>query len=345
MIQNSATSNSILDVIGNTPLVKLHKIGQPFQGELYAKLEGSNPGHSSKDRIALYIVEKAEASGFLKPGGTIIETTSGNTGFSLAMVAAVKGYNCICVVNSKTSPEKIQMLKAMGAEVTVCPAEVPAHHPDSYYSTGKRLSEEISGAFYVNQYFNQLNIEAHYMTTGKEIWHQTRGQVSHVIAGSGTGGTISGIGRYLKEQNPNIEIIGVDAFGSTLKAYHETGNIDPESIFPYRIEGVGKNLIPGATDFGVIDRFVKATDAASAFYARDLAKMEGILAGYSSGATLSVFHQIRHELPDDSYVVLIFPDHGSRYLSKVFNDSWMSEQGLLKSKQTNGHHSKRMKVC
>ena len=241
--------NSILDLVGKTPLIRLNKISSQLTGNFYAKVEAFNPGHSAKDRIAKHIIEEAERTGILKPGSTIIETTSGNTGFSLAMTSMVKGYNCILAVSSKSSPDKIDMLRSMGAEVYVCPAHVSADDPRSYYEVAKRLHIETPNSIYINQYFNELNIEAHYKTTGPEIWEQTAGQITHLVACSGTGGTISGTARYLKEQNPNIKILAVDAHGSVLKKYHETGEFDEEEIYPYRIEGLGKNLIPSATDF------------------------------------------------------------------------------------------------
>jgi cystathionine beta-synthase len=249
--------NSALELIGNTPLVKLNRITKKFKGDFFAKVEAFNPGHSNKDRIALHIIEQAEKKGILKPGNTIIETTSGNTGYSLAMVSIIKGYECILAVTSKSSPDKIDMLRSMGAKVYVCPGHVSADDPRSYYQVAKRLSEEIEGSIYINQYFNELNTEAHYLTTGPEIWEQTSGKITHLIASSGTGGTISGIGRFLKEQNKDIQIIGVDAYGSVLKKFHETQEFDSNEIYPYRIEGLGKNLIPSATDFDVIDYFEK----------------------------------------------------------------------------------------
>lgn len=322
---------SILELIGDTPLIRLRRITESIPGNFYAKVEAFNPGHSAKDRIALYIIEKAEREGILKPGSTIIETTSGNTGFSVAMVSILKGYQCILSVSSKSSPDKIDMLRAMGAEVYVCPANVDADDPRSYYEVAKQLQRDLPGSVYINQYFNKLNIDAHYHTTGAEIWEQTNGQISHLIACSGTGGTISGVARYLKEKNPEVQIIGIDAYGSILKKYHETKEIDPNEIYPYRIEGLGKNLIPSATDFDVIDRFVKVADDTSAHAARELAKTEGIFAGYTSGAAIQGMRQLAEEgiFDENSNVVLIFPDHGSRYMSKVFSDKWMEEQGFF----------------
>lgn len=322
---------SILELIGNTPLIKLNKITEGMEGNFYAKVEAFNPGHSTKDRIALYILDQAEKQGILKPGDTVIETTSGNTGFSLAMVSIVRGYKCILAVSSKSSADKIDMLKAMGAEVHVCPAHVPADDPKSYYEVAKRLSTEIKDSVYINQYFNELNIDAHYMTTGPEIWEQTGGRITHLVACSGTGGTISGVARFLKEQNPEIQIIGIDAYGSVLKKYHETREFDKDEIYPYRIEGLGKNLIPTATDFDVIDRFEKVTDETSAHTAREIARTEGLFVGYTSGAAMQGVKQLNEEgeFDNNSVVVVIFPDHGSRYMSKIYSDSWMEAQGFM----------------
>ena len=325
--------NSVLDLIGNTPLVKLSKISANITGNFYAKVEAFNPGHSTKDRIALYIIEEAEKRGILKPGDTIVETTSGNTGFSLAMVSIIKGYDCILAVSSKSSKDKIDMLRSMGAKVYVCPANVSADDERSYYNVAKRLHEETKGSVYINQYFNELNVDAHYKSTGPEIWEQTGGQITHLVACSGTGGTISGTARFLKEQNPNIKILGVDAFGSVLKKYHETKEFDNAEIYPYRIEGLGKNLIPTATDFDIIDKFIKVSDEESAHTTRELAKKEGLFVGYTSGAAFQAVKQYAEEGEFDanSNVVIIFPDHGSRYMSKVFSDDWMNEQGFFDS--------------
>lgn len=333
MEHNPKVVNNVLDLIGNTPLIKLNTITKNFKGNYFSKVEAFNPGHSSKDRIALYIIEEAERRGILKPGATIIETTSGNTGFSLAMVSIVKGYECILAVSSKSSADKIDMLKTMGAKVYVCPAHVSADDPRSYYEVAKRLHNEIKGSVYINQYFNELNIDAHYKTTGPEIWDQTDGKITHLVACSGTGGTISGIARYLKEQNPEVKIVGVDAYGSVIKKFHETKEFDEKEIYPYRIEGLGKNLIPTATDFDSIDIFVKVTDEESAHMAREIARTEGQFVGYTSGAAMQAIKQLHEEdeFKETDNVVVVFPDHGSRYMSKIYSDKWMSEQGFFDS--------------
>ncbi|SEP80613.1 PLP-dependent cysteine synthase family protein [Flavobacterium urocaniciphilum] len=323
--------NSVLELVGNTPIIKLNKITDGLKGNFYAKVEAFNPGHSAKDRIALHIINTAEQRGILKPGATIVETTSGNTGFSLAMISMIKGYKCILAVSDKSSPDKIDMLKSMGAKVYVCPASVAADDPRSYYEVAKRIHEETPNSIYINQYFNELNIEAHYQTTGKEIWEQTNGLVTHVVICSGTGGTISGVGKYLKEKNPAIKILGVDAYGSVLKKYHETKIFDENEIYSYKIEGLGKNLIPTATDFDIIDQYVKVTDKESALVAREISRAEGIFVGYTSGAAFQAVRQYAElgEFNENSNVVVIFPDHGSRYMSKIYSDEWMQEQGFL----------------
>ncbi|OAD92576.1 cystathionine beta-synthase [Aequorivita soesokkakensis] len=331
--------NNVLELIGNTPLIKLNKITQKMKGNYFAKVEAFNPGHSTKDRIALYIIEEAERKGILKPGDTIIETTSGNTGFSIAMVSIIKGYECILAVSSKSSADKIDMLKTMGAKVYVCPAHVSADDPRSYYEVAKKLHSEIKGSVYINQYFNELNIDAHYQTTGPEIWEQTAGKITHLVACSGTGGTISGTARFLKEQNPNIKVIGIDAYGSVLQKYHQTKEFDANEIYPYRIEGLGKNLIPTATDFNIIDKFEKVTDESSAHTARELAKTEGLFVGYTSGAAMQGLKQLEEEgeFDENSNIVVIFPDHGSRYMSKIYNDEWMNQQGFFDSETAEIH--------
>jgi len=333
MKENIKAYDNVLGLIGNTPLIRLNKITESLQGNYYAKVEAFNPGHSTKDRIALYIIEEAERQGILSPGDTIIETTSGNTGFSLAMVSIIKGYNCILAVSSKSSADKIDMLRSLGAKVYVCPAHVSADDERSYYNVAKRLHAETKNSIYINQYFNQLNIDAHYKSTGPEIWEQTNGKITHLIACSGTGGTISGAAKYLKEKNPNIRILGVDAFGSVLKKYHETKEFDEEEIYPYRIEGLGKNLIPTATDFDLIDHFMKVTDEQSAHTTREIAKKEGLFVGYTSGAVMQAIKQYAEEgeFDENSNVIAIFPDHGSRYMSKVFSDEWMNNQGFFDS--------------
>jgi cystathionine beta-synthase len=333
MNQKKQVFDNVLQLIGKTPLIKLNTITSEFDGDYFAKVEAFNPGHSSKDRIALYIIEEAERRGILTPGDTIIETTSGNTGFSIAMVSIIKGYDCVLAVSSKSSVDKIDMLKTMGAKVYVCPAHVSADDPRSYYEVAKRLHQEIKGSVYINQYFNDLNVEAHYKSTGPEIWEQTEGDITHFVACSGTGGTISGTAKYLKEQNPNIKVIGVDAFGSVLKKYHETREFDQNEIYPYRIEGLGKNLIPTATNFDVIDKFIKVTDEESAHTAREIARTEGLFVGYTSGAVMQAIKQLdaEGEFKKGDKIVVIFPDHGSRYMSKVFSDQWMEDQGFFDS--------------
>ncbi|AQW95173.1 MULTISPECIES: PLP-dependent cysteine synthase family protein [Elizabethkingia] len=322
--------DNILGLIGNTPMVRLNQVTKDIPATVYAKLESYNPGHSTKDRIAIHIIEAAEKKGILKPGATIVETTSGNTGFSIAMVSIIKGYKCILAVSDKTKPEKIAYLKALGATVYVCPASVPADDPRSYYEVAKRVASETPNSIYINQYFNELNIEAHYQNTGPEIWEQTEGKITHIFACCGTGGTLSGSAKFLKEQNPGIKVIGVDADGSILKTYHETGEIDKDEIHSYQIEGLGKNLIPGALLFDQVDEFVRVNDENSAYATRDIALKEGIMGGYTTGAVVQALKQYSetHEFSKDDLVVLIFPDHGSRYITKVYNDGWMESQGF-----------------
>ncbi|RRO19782.1 PLP-dependent cysteine synthase family protein [Flavobacteriaceae bacterium 14752] len=337
------THENLLTLIGCTPLVKLNRITEQLRGQFHVKYEAQNPGHSAKDRIALHIINNAEKKGLLKPGDTIIETTSGNTGFSIAMAAAIKGYKCILAVSSKSSQDKIDLLKTMGAEVHVCPSDVAPEDPRSYYEVAKKLHQEIKPSIYINQYFNELNTEAHYLSTGPEIWKQTKGKITHLVACSGTGGTISGTARYLKEQNPDIKILGIDAYGSVLKKYHETGELDKNEIYSYKIEGLGKNLIPTATDFEVIDKFTKVTDKDSALMARKIAVTEGMFVGYTSGAAMQGTYQLDAdgEFDENSHVVIIFPDHGSRYMSKIYSDNWMKTQGFLESESEN--ESKKVK--
>ena len=292
MSKNNGINNSILELVGETPLIKLQKITKGLKGSFFAKVEAFNPGLSSKDRIALHILNDAEKKGILKKGATIVETTSGNTGYSLAMISLVKGYKCILAVSDKSSQDKIDLLKTMGAEVHICPANVPADDPRSYYEVAKIIHRKTKNSVYINQYFNELNIEAHYRTTGPEIWNQTAGKITHLIVASGTGGTISGTGKYLKEQNPNIKVLGVDAFGSVLKKFHETGEFDINEIKPYKIEGLGKTLIPTATDFDVIDIYEKVTDKDAAFAAREIIQKEGMFLGYTSGAVMQAARAI-----------------------------------------------------
>lgn len=331
MTRNQGISENILKLVGDTPLVKLHTITKDLKGSYFAKLESFNPGNSQKDRIALHIVENAEKKGILTKGATIVETTSGNTGYSLAMISLVKGYKCILAISDKSSQDKIDLLITMGAEVHICPANVPAADPRSYYEVAKRIAKETPNSVYINQYFNELNGDAHYRSTGPEIWKQTKGKITHLVVASGTGGTISGTGKYLKEQNPDIKILGVDAFGSVLKKYHETGTLDLNEVSPYKIEGLGKNLIPTATDFDIIDIYEKVTDKDAALTAREIIRAEGIFPGYTCGAVVQAAKQYAklNMFSDDSFVVLIFPDHGSRYMNKIYNDSWMKEQGFI----------------
>ncbi|WP_281777533.1 PLP-dependent cysteine synthase family protein, partial [Croceibacter atlanticus] len=309
---------------------KLNKLTAELPCLVLAKYETFNPGNSVKDRMALQMIEDAEADGRLKPGGTIIEGTSGNTGMGLALAAIVKGYKCVFVMADKQSKEKVDILKAVGAEVVVCPTDVEPTDPRSYYSVSKRLAEETPNAWYVNQYDNPSNTKAHYQSTGPEIWKQTEGKITHLVACSGTGGTISGTARYLKEMNPEIKILGIDAYGSVLKKYHETRQFDENEIYSYKIEGLGKNLIPTATDFDAIDEFVKVTDESAAQMARTIAKEEGLFVGYTSGAAMQGVKQyaLQGQFTKDSKVVVLFPDHGSRYMAKIYNDQWMEDQGF-----------------
>ncbi len=319
---------NIFDLVGHTPLVSLEKIAAPMQGRFFAKVEAFNPGHSAKDRTALHIIKDAEEKGLLSPGGVIVETTSGNTGYSLAMIAAIRGYRCILAVTDKSSQDKIDMLRALGAEVHVCPASVAADDPRSYYEVAKRIHKETPNSIYINQYFNPLNTEAHYLSTGREIWEQTAGEITHLVACSGTGGTISGIARYLKEQNPKVQVIGVDADGSLIKKYFDTGEIDKGELHPYYIEGLGKNMIPGALDTSVIDTFIKVNDKESALAAREISRRTGIFCGYTSGAAWVATQKYNQDSPfsPESVVVVVFPDHGSRYMNKIYSDKWLKEK-------------------
>lgn len=322
--------NNILETIGNTPLVKLNRVlGEDFPCLALAKVEFFNPGNSVKDRMAVKMIEDAEKAGILKPGGTIIEGTSGNTGMGLAIAATIKGYKLICTTTDKQSKEKIDILKAMGAEVRVCPTNVAPDDPQSYYSVAKRLAEEIPNSFYPNQYDNPSNTQAHYETTGPEIWEQTDGKVTHFVVGVGTGGTISGVGRYLKEKNPNVKIFGIDTYGSVFKKYHETGIFDENEIYAYITEGIGEDILPANVDFSVIDYFEKVTDRDACIYTRELARQEGIFAGNSAGAVIAGLRQMKNKFSPDDVVVVLFHDHGSRYVGKMYNDEWMRERGFL----------------
>jgi cystathionine beta-synthase len=322
--------DNILQTIGDTPLVRLNKvIGSDFPCPVYAKIEYGNPGNSIKDRMALKMIEVAEQDGRLKPGGTIIEGTSGNTGMGLAIAAIIKGYKCIFTTTDKQSKEKVDILKAMGAEVIVCPTNVEPEDPRSYYSVSKRLATEVPNSWYVNQYDNLANRLAHYETTAPEIWNQTEGKVTHVVVASGTGGTITGIGKYLKEQNPHVQMWAIDSYGSLLKKWYETGEIDMKEVHPYISEGFGEDFVPENYDKTVIDHFEKVTDKDGAVMARRIAKEEGIFVGYSAGSVVAGLLQLKAQLKPTDFVVLIFHDHGSRYVGKIFNDEWMLERGFL----------------
>lgn len=321
--------NNILETIGNTPLVKINKVTSEVKATVLAKVETTNPGNSIKDRMAVKMVEDAEKAGLLKPGGTIIEGTSGNTGMGLALAAIIKGYKLICVLNDKQSKEKMDILRAVGAEVVVCPTAVEPTDPRSYYSVSRRLATEIPNSWYVNQYDNLSNRQAHYESTGPEIWEQTEGKITHLVVGVGTGGTISGIGKYLKEKNPNIKILGIDTYGSVFKKYKETGIFDENEIYPYITEGIGEDILPANVDFDVIDYFEKVTDKDAAVYTRRLAREEGIFVGNSAGSAIKGVIQMKDQFKEDDVVVVIFHDHGSRYVGKIFNDDWMRERGFL----------------
>lgn len=321
--------NNVLETIGQTPLIKLNRVAADIPALVLAKVETYNPGNSIKDRMAVKMIDDAEAAGHLKPNGTIIECTSGNTGMGLALTACVRGYRCIFTTTDKQSKEKVDLLKALGSEVIVCPTNVEPEDPRSYYSVARRLSQEIPNSFWCNQYDNLSNRTAHYESTGPEIWTQTDGKITHMIVGVGTGGTISGVGRYLKEQNPSVKIWGADTYGSVFKKYHETGIFDPKEIYPYITEGIGEDILPANVDFNVIDRFEKVTDKDAALWARRLAREEGLLLGYSAGSAFGALWQMRGELKKDDVVVIIFHDHGSRYVGKIYNDDWMRERGFL----------------
>lgn len=320
---------NILGTVGQTPLVKMTKIVKDIDALVLAKYETFNPGNSVKDRMAVKMIEKAEEEGALKPGGTIIEGTSGNTGMGLALGAIVKGYKMVCVISDKQSKEKIDILRAVGSEVVVCPNDVEPDDPRSYYSTSKRLAEETPNSWYVNQYDNLANTEAHYESTGPEIWEQTDGKITHFVVGVGTGGTISGVGKYLKEQNPNIKVWGIDTYGSVFKKYHETGEFDENEIYPYITEGIGEDILPENVNFDVIDGFTKVTDKDAAIYTRKLAREEGMFLGNSAGAAAKGLLQLKDHFSKDDVVVVLFHDHGSRYVQKIYNDDWMKEKGFL----------------
>jgi cystathionine beta-synthase len=321
--------NNILETIGNTPLIKLNKITKDLPCTVLAKVEYFNPGNSIKDRMALKMVEEAEKSGKLKPGGIIIEGTSGNTGMGLALAGCVKGYKCIFVTTDKQSKEKADILKAVGAEVIVCPTNVEPSDPRSYYSVAARLAKEIPNSFHMNQYDNLANRDAHYETTGPELWEQTEGKITHLVIATGTGGTITGTAKYLKEKNPNIKIWAIDVYGSLLKKYHETGIVDMNEVHPYITEGIGEDFVPANYDMSLIDKFELVNDKDGAVMARRISKEEGIFVGYSSGTALQGLLQLKNELKKDDLVVVALPDHGSRYVGKVYNDQWMMERGFL----------------
>ena len=322
-------SDSILGTIGNTPLVKLNKITSEIDSLVLAKLESFNPGNSVKDRMALKIGEDAEADGRLKPKGTTVEGTSGNTGMGLALAAIVKGYNLICVSTDKQSKEKFDVLRAVGAKVVVCPTDVSPEDPRSYYSTSKRIADETPNSWYVNQYDNPSNTKAHYESTGPEIWEQTNGKITHFVVGVGTGGTISGVGKFLKEKNPNIKIWGIDTYGSVFKKFHETGVFDKNEIYPYSTEGIGEDILPENVDFSIIDLFEKVTDKDAAIFTRNLAKSEGIFAGNSCGAAIKGLLQLKSKLKKTDVIVVLLHDSGSRYIGKIYNDDWMKSKKFL----------------
>ena len=322
-------AKNILETIGNTPLVQLNSVTKEIDALVLAKVETFNPGNSIKDRMALKMIEDAEADGRLQPGGTIIEGTSGNTGMGLALAAIVKGYKCIFVISDKQSKEKMDILRAVGAEVIVCPTNVEPEDPRSYYSVSKRLGAETPNSWYVNQYDNPSNSLTHYQQTGPEIWDQTDGKITHLVVGVGTGGTISGTAKYLKEKNSNIKIWGIDTYGSVFKKYHETGIFDENEIYPYITEGIGEDILPKNVDFSLIDGFTKVTDKDAAVYTRKIAKEEGIFVGNSAGSAIKGLLQLKEHFTKDDVVVVLFHDHGSRYVGKMFNDDWMRDRGFL----------------
>ncbi|MES2629869.1 MAG: pyridoxal-phosphate dependent enzyme, partial [Bacteroidota bacterium] len=321
--------NNILETIGDTPMVKLNKVIGDIPATVYAKVETFNPGNSIKDRMAIKMVEDAEKDGRLKPGGTIIEGTSGNTGMGLAIAAIIKGYKCIFTTTDKQSKEKVDALKAFGAEVIVCPTDVDPEDPRSYYSVSSRLEREVPNSWKPNQYDNLSNSQAHYESTGPEIWEQTEGKITHLVVGVGTGGTISGTGRYLKEKNPDIKILGIDTYGSVFKKYKETGIFDKNEIYPYITEGIGEDFLPENVDFNVIDHFEKVTDKDAAVYTREIVRQEGIFVGNSAGSAVAGLLQMKSMFKPGDVVVVIFHDHGTRYLGKMFNDEWMLQKGFF----------------
>ena len=322
-------AKNILETIGNTPLVRLNTITEEVDALVLAKIESFNPGNSVKDRMALKMIEDAEHQGLIKPGGTIVEGTSGNTGMGLALAAIVKGYQLICVSTDKQSKEKFDVLRAVGAEVVICPTNLAPDDPRSYYSTSKRIAAETPNSWYVNQYDNPSNTQAHYETTGPEIWEQTQGKITHFVVGVGTGGTISGVGKFLKEKNPKIKIWGIDTYGSVFKKYHETGVFDPSEVYPYTTEGIGEDILPENVDFSVIDQFEKVTDKDAALYTRRLARLEGIFAGNSCGAAIKGLLQLKKHFTKNDVVVVLLHDSGSRYIGKIYNDEWMKSKGFL----------------
>lgn len=322
--------NNILETIGNTPLVKLNVIPKDIKATVLAKIETTNPGNSIKDRMALKMIEDAEKSGKLKPGGTIVEGTSGNTGMGLAIAAVIKGYKCIFTTTDKQSKEKADALRAFGAEVIVCPTNVDPADPRSYYSVSTRLEREVPNSWKPNQYDNPSNTQANYEQTGPEIWEQTEGKITHLIVGAGTGGTISGAGKYLKEKNPTIQILGIDTYGSVFKKYKETGIFDKNEIYPYITEGIGEDFLPENVNFDVIDHFEKVTDKDAALMTREIARKEGIFAGNSSGSAVAGLMQMKDRFKEGDVVVIIFPDHGSRYMGKMYNEDWLRERGFIK---------------
>ena len=325
--------NSIIDTIGNTPLVKLNKLFRGIPGTYLTKVEYFNPGNSTKDRMALKMVEDAEKSGQLKPGGTIIEGTSGNTGMGLALTAIAKGYKCIFTMADKQSQEKINILKAVGAEVIVCPTNVESDDPRSYYSVARKLHKEIPNSIYPNQYDNPSNAQAHYETTGPEIWRQTEGKITHYLATVGTGGSMCGTAKFLKEQNPSVVTVGIDTYGSVFKKYKETGIFDENEIYPYMTEGFGEDILPKNVDFDVIDLFIKVTDKDGAIMARKLSREEGLFVGWSSGSAVhGALEYAREHMTKDDIMVILLPDHGSRYLAKVYNDQWMQDHGFSETR-------------